>query len=381
MTRPLAGLTALDLSQGTAGGFATRQLADLGARVIKIERPNRGDPGRAHPPMKDGKSAAFAAENHSKSSIALDLKAEADRAIFDRLLARADILVETLRPGALERLGYDWHALQERHPRLILASLSGFGQTGPEARRPGYDLIAQARSGLMSITGAAQGMPVCAGAPIAELAAGLYLAQGILAALHDRNTTGTGRRVDVALLDAQMALLDHAIASAATTGAAPGPSGARHKAIAPCETFAASDAPFVIAIGNDRLFEKLCVALNLPLAGDPRFSSNPERLRNVRLLKRLIEAVTIEDTAARWLARLSAAGIPSAPIQTVAQAIRDPQITARHMIVDVLDRNGRTAFKAAGTPVKLSGCPDPTSRPAAPELDGNRGEILHWLER
>ncbi|MDO6731606.1 CaiB/BaiF CoA-transferase family protein [Marinovum sp. 2_MG-2023] len=380
MPQPLENITVLDLTHVLAGPFSTMTMADLGAKVIKVERPDGGDDTRAFPPFKAGRSAYFSAINHSKKSIALDLKAEKDRVIFDRLLARADVLVENFRPGVMDRLGYGWDALHKTFPRLIYGSVSGFGQTGPDAKRPAYDMVVQARGGVMSITGEKGREPVRVGASIGDIVAGMYLTQGVLAAIYDRENTGLGRKIDVAMLDSQMAILEHAIAITATTGTPPEPSGARHPSIAPFETFHASDGLFVIAAGNDALFERLCVCLDLPLAGDPRFATNPARCENARLLKRLIEAVTLDKTCAHWISRLTAAGIPTGPIQNVAQAMKDPQIVARNMVVDVLDRNGRHAYTAAGNPIKISGMEDRTTRAPAPDLDGNRGEILRWLD-
>ncbi|SMX45196.1 CaiB/BaiF CoA transferase family protein [Maliponia aquimaris] len=380
MTAPLAGYVILDLTHVLAGPFCTLTLADMGAQVIKVEQPRTGDDTRTFPPFKDGKSAYFAAINHGKKSIALNLKADADRAIFERLLARADVVVENYRPGVMERLGYGWDDLHAAFPRLVYGAVSGFGHTGPDAKRPAYDMVVQARGGVMSITGEKDRDPVRVGASIGDIVAGMYLTQGILAALLDRDRSGVGRKIDVAMLDSQLAILEHAVALTTVTGKAPGPSGARHPSITPFETFHASDGLFVIAAGNDRLFEKLCIALNLPISDDPRFTTNPERCKHARLLKRLIEAVTLENTRAYWISRLTAAGIPTGPIQDVAQVLKDPQILARNMVVDVLDKNGRQAFKAAGNPIKMTDAPDPTTRGPAPDLDGNRGEILRWLD-
>jgi CoA:oxalate CoA-transferase len=379
MAHPLTGVTILDLTHVLAGPFCSMTLCDLGARVIKVERPGTGDDTRAFPPFANGKSAYFAALNHGKKSIALDLKSDAGRDIFEQLLDRADVILENYRPGVMERLGYGWNDLHAQFPRLIYGAVSGFGQTGPEARRPAYDMVVQARGGVMSITGEKGRDPVRVGASIGDIVAGMYLSQGVLAALLDRERTGLGRKVDVSMLDSQLAILEHAIAITTITGTPPAPTGARHPSIAPFETFHASDGLFVIAAGNDVLFEKLCVALNLPLADDPRFATNPARVEHARLLKRLIEAVTIDKTRTHWIAKLAAAGIPSGPIQNVEQVLRDPQILPRNMVVDVLDRNGRPAFKAAGNPIKMSNLNDPPVRPAAPDLDGNRGEILRWL--
>ncbi len=380
MALPLDGITVIDLTHVLAGPFCSMTLSDMGADVIKVERPGSGDDTRSFPPFKDGKSAYFAAINHGKKSIALDLKDDADRAIFDRLLGRADVLLENYRPGVMERLGYGWDTLHEAYPALIYGAVSGFGHTGPDARRPAYDMVVQARGGVMSITGEKGRDPVRVGASIGDIVAGMNLSQGILAALYDRTRTGKGRMIDVAMLDSQLGILEHAVAITSVTGTPPVPSGARHPSITPFETFHASDGLFVIAAGNDTLFEKLCITLNLPLADDPRFATNPARCENARLLKRLIEAVTLDQTRAHWIAQLTAAGIPTGPIQDVAQAMADPQIVARNMVVDVVDRSGRPLYKAAGNPIKISGTPDPATRRPAPDLDGNRGEILRWLE-
>ncbi|MFW2545152.1 CaiB/BaiF CoA transferase family protein [Primorskyibacter sp. 2E107] len=379
MALPLSGLTILDLTHVLAGPYCSMTLSDMGARVIKVERPDGGDDTRAFPPFKDGKSAYFAAINHGKKSIALNLKNDADKEIFEGLLARADVILENFRPGVMERMGYGWEDLHSRFPRLIYGAVSGFGHTGPDSKRPAYDMVVQARGGVMSITGEKDRDPVRVGASIGDIVAGMFLTEGILAALYDREKTGKGRKIDVSMLDSQLAILEHAVAITSVTGKPPVPSGARHPSITPFETFHASDGLFVIAAGNDKLFEKLCVALNLPLIGDERFASNAERCNNARLLKRLIEAVTLEHTRAHWIARLTAAGIPTGPIQTVDQVMKDPQILARNMVVDVLDKNGRAAYKAAGNPIKMSDAPDATTRGPAPDLDGNRGEILRWL--
>lgn len=378
MSLPLAGVTIVDFSRILSGPYATMILADLGAVVIKVERPGRGDGARALSPLKDGKSGFFAAINRGKRSIALDLDAEADRAVLDRLLARADVLVENFRPGVMARHGLDWDALRPRLPRLIYASVSGYGQTGPDAKRPAYDAVVQARGGLMGLTGT-PGTPARAGSSVGDLAGGMFLAQGILAALYDREKTGRGRRIDIGLLDALLALMEQAVPQTAL-GPAPQPAATRHPALAPCEAVVASDGPFVLAAGTDAQFERLCLALQLPLAEDPRFADNAARLTHARLLKRLIEAATLEHPRSHWLARLTAAGVPCAPIQSMEQVMKDPQLLSRNMIVDVLDRYGRASFKAAGNPIKMSEMEDRPARPAAPELDGNRADILRWLD-
>ncbi|WP_192966508.1 CaiB/BaiF CoA transferase family protein [Phycobacter azelaicus] len=381
MSGPLAGVTVVDLTHVLAGPYASMILSDLGAKVIKVERPGIGDDTRSFPPFKNGHSAYFATINHGKQSIALDLKSKDDRAIFDRLLARADVLLENYRPGVMERLGYAWEDLHARFPRLIYGAVSGFGHTGPDALKPAYDMVVQARGGVMSITGEKDREPVRVGASIGDIVAGMYLVQGILAALIDLEKTETGQKVDVAMLDSQLALLEHAIAITSVTGEPPRPSGARHPSITPFETFHASDGLFVIAAGNDTLFAILCEALRLPLADDPRFATNPERCTHARLLKRLIEAVTIDKPAAHWIELLTAAGIPTGPIQNVAEVLQDPQLLARNMVVDVLDESGAPAYTAAGNPIKMSALEDPATRAPAPTLDGDRQAILDWLDR
>lgn len=377
---PLSGVTVLDLTHVLAGPYCSHILQDLGAKVIKVERPGTGDDTRAFPPFKDGESAYFATLNAGKWSIALDLKAEADRAVFERLLARADVLLENYRPGVMDRLGYGWDALHARHPRLTYGAVSGFGHTGPDAGKPAYDMVVQARGGVMSITGEEGGPPVRVGASIGDIVAGMFLAHGILAALYDRARTGLGAFVDVGMLDSQLAIQEHAIALASATGVPPGRTGARHPTITPFSTYRAADGFFVIAAGNDDMFRRLCAALPLPVAEDPRFATNAARCEHHALLKRLIEAVTLGDTVAYWTERLAAAGLPTACVQDMGQVLRDPQLLARSMVLPVTPRPGGPAFVAPGNPVKISTLPEIARRPPAPALDGDRAAVLAWLD-
>lgn len=381
MTLPLDGITVVDLTHVLAGPYCSSQLIDLGARVIKVERPGRGDDTRSYPPFVEGESAYFANLNRGKQSIVLDLKADADRAIFERLLARADVLLENHRPGVMERLGYGWDALHARHPRLIYGAVSGFGHTGPESGKPAYDMVVQARGGVMSITGEAGRDPVRVGASIGDIVAGMFLSQGVLAALLARQRTGLGQKIDVAMLDSQLAILEHAVAITAVTGVPPGPNGARHPTIAPFETYHAQDGQFVLAAGNDALFAKACAALGLgPLERDPCFATNAARCENVKTLKRLVETVTLDRPRAHWIAVLEAAGVPTGAIQNVAEVMRDPQILARNMVVMIAEGPGGRPLPCAGNPVKMSDLPDPMVLPPAPRLDGDRQAILDWLD-
>ena len=377
---PLDGILILDLTHVLAGPFCTQSLQDLGARVIKVERPGTGDDTRAFPPFLAGESAYFATLNAGKQSIALDLKAEGDRAIFDRLLARADVLVENYRPGVMARLGYGWEALHPRLPRLVYAAVSGFGQTGPDAQKPAYDMVVQARGGVMSITGETGGPPVRVGASIGDIVAGMYLSQGILAALFQRERTGEGAFIDVAMLDSQLAIQEHALAIATATGVAPVPTGARHPTITPFATYRAADGFVVIAAGNDAMFGKLCSVLGLGLASDPRFATNAARCDHHALLKRLIETVTLAHPVAHWLSVLDAAGLPTARVQDMLDVLKDPQLRARNMVLPVTPHPDGPRFTAPGNPVKMSTLPESATLPPAPRLDGDRAAILAWLD-
>ncbi|MEF3047634.1 CaiB/BaiF CoA transferase family protein [Pseudotabrizicola sp. L79] len=380
MTAPLEGIVVLDLTHVLAGPFCSHTLADLGARIIKVERPGTGDDTRAFPPFVQGESAYFAALNAGKQSIALDLKSPCDRDVFDQLLATSDVVLENYRPGVMEKLGFGWEALHARYPKLIYGAVSGFGHTGPEAAKPAYDMVVQARGGVMSITGEEGGPPVRVGASIGDIVAGMYLAQGVLAALFDRARTGLGRKIDVAMLDSQLAIQEHAIAITAATGTAPGRTGARHPTITPFSTYRASDGFFVIAAGNDAMFRTLCAALPLPLADDPRFATNAARCDHHALLKRLIEAVTLGQTVAHWISVLESAGLPTASVQDMAQVLRDPQILARNMVLPVQANPGGPVFTAPGNPIKMSGLPEADQRGPAPRLDADREAILAWLD-
>jgi CoA:oxalate CoA-transferase len=377
---PLRGVLVVDLSRVLAGPYCTLLLAELGARVIKVERPGRGDDARAIGPFVGGKSAYFGSVNRGKESIALDLRDAPDRAVFEQLLARADVLVENFRPGVLARLGFGWEALHARFPRLVYAAVSGFGQTGPDAERPAYDLVAQALGGLMSLTGQPGGPPTRVGTSIGDIAAGLFTALGVLAALLHRAATGLATQVDVGMLDCQVALLENAIARYQATGEIPGPLGSRHPSIAPFQALASRDGHLVVAAGSDALFRALAEALGRPeLSADPRFASNELRTRNVDALENeLARPLAAADTA-EWLTRLRAAGVPCARVQNVAEVLADPQVRARNMVVRV-DDPVAGPLAMPGNPIKLAAFADPSEREPAPDLDADRERILAELE-
>ena len=376
---PLAGIVVVDLTRVLAGPFATMVLHDLGARVIKVERAGAGDDARGFGPFVDGRSAYFTSLNCGKESIALDLDVAADRAVLERLLERADVLVENCRPGTMDRLGFGWDALHVRHPGLIYAAVSGFGRTGPYSARPAYDMVVQGMGGVMSVTGEDGGAPTRVGVSVGDLTAGLFLATGINAALFHRAATGEGMLVDVGMLDSQVAILENAIARYTAMGEVPGPIGSRHPSITPFAALRTADGEVIVAVGNDKLFVALCEVVGRPeLAADPRFVDNHARCAHVHELHELLEQALVTRPTAAWLDALEAAGIPSGPVNDVAAVVDDPHVRARHMIVGIDDP--RVApLRVAGNPVKLSGYPDLEVRPAAPDLDEHRSALLAEL--
>jgi CoA:oxalate CoA-transferase len=375
---PLQGFTVIDLTRVLAGPYCTLLLADLGARVIKVEQPGLGDDARQIGPFVEGDSAYFMSVNRNKESIALDLKAPADRAIFEQLLATADVLVENFRPGTMEKLGYDWPALHARFPRLVFTSVSGFGQTGPYSKRPAYDMVVQAMGGIMSLTGHPGAPPTRVGVSIGDLGAGLYAAIGTQAALLQRGRTGLGDRVDVAMLDCQVALLENAISRMEADGRTPGPVGSRHPSITPFDLFRASDGWFVIAAGNDALFQRLCAALELPaLLEDARFATNPARCQHHEVLKQLLEQRLASASCAHWQALLMQHNIPTGDYNDVAAVVNDPQVQAREMLVQVRTQSGRS-LTVAGNPVHVGEHRTQVLR-QPPRLDQDRNAILAEL--
>lgn len=373
---PLDGITVVDLTRVLSGPYCTMMLADLGARVIKIEHPDGGDDSRQVGPFVDGESAYFASINRNKESIALDLKRAEDRAVLDRMLVGADVLVENFRAGVMDRLGYTWDALHARHPRLVYASISGFGQTGPYRNRPAYDMVVQAMGGLMSVTGEAGGNPARVGVSIGDIGAGLYATIGIQAALLKRAHTGLGERVDISMLDCQVALLENPIARYSATGSVPKPLGTRHPSITPFDMFATQDGFIVIAVGNDALFARLCEALGrVDWARDERFATVPARNTHHEALKQCLEARLADGTTAHWEAILEAAGVPHGPLNGVPQIVDDAHVAARGMLLEVGIGAGRT-LRVAGNPVKVGASPAHAVVRNPPALDQDRAALL-----
>jgi crotonobetainyl-CoA:carnitine CoA-transferase CaiB-like acyl-CoA transferase len=385
--KPLAGVRVLDLSRVLAGPWATQLLADLGADVIKVEKPGAGDDTRHWgPPWHehgDQKVAAyFLAANRGKRSVAIDFATEEGAAVVRRMAANADVVVENFKVGGLRKFGLDAGSLRAAHPRLIYASITGFGQDGPYAPRAGYDYIIQGMGGLMSLTGLPDGEPgggpVRAGVAVADLFTGMYAANAILAALYRREQTGEGATIDLALFDTQLAMLANQASNALVGGTNPGRQGAGHPNIVPYQPFEAADQPIIIAVGNDRQFAKLAAIVGHPeWAGDPEFSTNAARVGARQRLVPMIAEIIATRPASEWLEQLEAAGIPAGPINTISQALADPQ---------ALHRGAR--FNAGGgalgdvpmvaCPIRLDG--ERSDAPLPPPALGEHGDLLReWI--
>ncbi|NCB38628.1 MAG: CoA transferase [Erysipelotrichia bacterium] len=378
MSGPLEGIKVVDLTRVLAGPFCTMMLADLGAEIVKIEKPGTGDDSRAFGPHLNGESAYFMSINRGKKSLTLDLKAEAGREIFLKLVKDADVLVENFKPGVMKKLGLDFNSLKKINPRLVYCASSGFGQTGPYSARPAYDLIIQGMGGLMSITGPDSSHPTKVGSSIADIFAGVFSVIGILSALYSRNATGKGQMVDVAMLDCMVAILENAIARYTGSGIDPVPIGNRHPSIAPFTSVKTSDGYINIACGNDTLWGKLCEIIEKPeLFSDKRFYSNHSRCEHMpELLPMLNEAMGIR-TSAFWLEKLEAGHVPAGPINTISQVLADPQVVARDMLLELIHPIAGK-IKIPGTPVKLSDTPASVKFPA-PSLGQHNNEILSSL--
>ena len=376
----LERLTVIDLSQVMAGPSCCQLLGDLGARVVKVEPTGTGDHTRqsmGHR-MPGGESSAFLAVNRNKESIAIDLKQDAGRDAFCQLVRGADVLVENFRPGVTSRLGVGYETLSDLNPRLIYASISGFGQTGPYADRPGYDLIAQAMSGIMSVTGEPGGAPVKAGVPVADLAAGLYCAAGILAACIARERTGRGQYIDTSLYEAGLALSVWETAELWATGRVPQPLGSAHRMSAPYQALRTRDGHITVGANNPRLWERLCRVLGRDdLPADPRFTTNAGRMEHRDVLAAELESVLTGRDSAEWETTLLAAGVPCGPIRDYEQVARDPHTLAREMVV-TMQHPVEGEIRGLGLPLKLSGTPGEIRRPA-PVLGEHTDAVLAGL--
>ena len=376
MNGPLKDLLVVDLTRVLVGPYCTMILSDLGARVIKIEAPEIGDDSRKFGPFVKDYSAYFMSLNRGKESIALNLKNNDDKKIFEKILSKADILVENFKPGTLEKWGFGWKQVSKKYPKLIYASASGFGQTGPLKELPAYDMVVQGMGGLMSVTGQPNSEPTRVGTSIGDITAGLFTAIGINAALYDRQKTGKGMYIDVSMLDCQIAILENAIARYLSKNEIPKPMGSRHPSIAPFEAFKTKDSYIIIAAGNDKLFENLCNALDLKdLIMDEKYKSNSSRSENMNELKKILEQKLINKTTNEWVKNLESLKIPCGPIFNIKEAVENPQVEARNMIVKAYHKVIGD-FKLAGNPIKMSTYKDEKTRGDIPDLDEHREKII-----
>ncbi|MEK7370608.1 MAG: CoA transferase [candidate division NC10 bacterium] len=377
---PLAGIRVVDLTRVLAGPFCSMALADMGAEVIKVEEPGKGDDTRGWPPFAGGEATYFMAVNRGKKSLTLNLKAPEGQDILRRLIRRADVLLENFRPGTMERLGFGWERLRVENPRLVYCSISGFGESGPEASRPGYDLIVQGESGIMDLTGFPDGPPVKVGNSIADLVSGMAAAQGIALALLARERGGRGQKVEIGMLDVMASLLTYQAGLYWNAGGRPARRGNQHPSIVPYEVFQAQDAYLTLGVANNSLWERCCGALGRPdLAKDPRFDTEARRVQNRDALIPLLNAELGRRPAAEWLERLDRAGVPAGRIMSVAEVCESPHLKARGMTV-TLAHPKAGPITVMGVPIRLWDTPGAASAPP-PLLGQHTEEILTRLLR
>ena len=370
--RPLSGMRVLDLTRVLAGPFCSMILGDMGAEVIKIEEPGKGDDTRSWPPFLGGEATYFLAVNRNKQSLTLNLKAPEGRKILERLVKKSDVVLENFRTGTMERLGLGYAALKKINPKLVYCAISGFGESGPEASRAGYDLIVQAESGLMDITGFEDGPPVKVGTSIADLVAGMSAAHGVTLALLARTRTKKGQKVEISMLDAMAALLTYQAGIYFGTGARPSRRGNKHPSIVPYEVFKAADAYLTLGVANNSLWERCCAAMERPdLVKDPRYAREADRVTNRETLVPLLNEILGGRSADEWMKRFEAVGVPAGRIRTVAEVCESEHLKARGMIV-TLPHPKAANLRVLGVPIRLHATPGKAV--AAPPLLGQHTE-------
>ncbi|KQC06320.1 MAG: carnitine dehydratase [Candidatus Cloacimonas sp. SDB] len=376
MAKPLAGIKVLDLSRALAGPFCTLILSDLGAEIVKVEIPGWGDDARHYGPFKNEQSLYFLSLNRAKKSLTLNLKRDEGKMIIKELIKNFDVLIENFRPGTMEKLGLGYDILKKIKPDLIYAAASGFGRTGADSRKPSYDLLAQAQGGIMSITGWPDTPPTRVGMSTGDITAGMFTAIGINAAIYHREKTGEGQLIDVAMLDSQVAILENALARYQVDGVSPAPLGNRHPTVSPFQAFMAKDEYFVLPIGNDKLWRDFCeVVEKEEWINDPRFATNADRNNNQEILIPLMEELFLTRNASEWIEMIEAKGVPCGPINNIEKVMKDKQVHARNMIVEVKDEKAGIV-KIAGNPVKMSSIPEEKKRDPVPKLGEHTKEIL-----
>ena len=370
--RPLAGVRVLDLTRVLAGPFCSMILGDMGAEVIKIEEPGKGDDTRSWPPFLGGEATYFLSVNRNKQSLTLNLKAPEGRAILQKLARKSDVVLENFRTGTMERLGLGYKSLAKLNPRLVYCAISGFGESGPESARAGYDLVVQAESGIMDITGFEDGPPVKVGTSIADLVAGMSAAHGITLALLARHRTKRGQKVEISMQDAMAALLTYQAGIFFGTGNKPGRRGNKHPSIVPYEVFKAADAYLTLGVANNSLWERCCVALEHPeLMKDPRYATVAARVQNRDVLVPRLNEILGTRSADDWLKRFEEVGVPAGRIRTVAEVCESAHLKARGMIV-TLPHPKAGALRVLGVPVRLHATPGKATTP--PPLLGQHTE-------
>lgn len=375
MQLPLSGIKVVDLTRILAGPFCTMLLADMGADVVKIEGPDAGDPIRNIGAMVDGLSWYFASFNRNKRSLTIDLKSDSGKATLAALLERADVVVENFQPGVMGKMGFDEQTLNRINPRLIVASVNGYGSTGPYAQRPAFDFVIQAMSGFMSLNGGQNDPPLRTGPPLTDLIAGLYAAFGIVNALRARDLNGTGQRVEASMMDSVVSMFAYLAANHLATGELPQRTGNDHPIASPYGLFEAKDGEIAVAPSTEAVLEKFLATLQLShLLADPRFATNGLRMSNRAEMNALINERLRSDTQANWMRRLNAEGVPCGVVQTIGQALSDPQTWHREMVIEV-EHPGHGMVKMLGFPVKLSGTPCMVRHPA-PEQGAHTQAIL-----
>ncbi|HWQ29047.1 MAG TPA: CaiB/BaiF CoA-transferase family protein [Dehalococcoidia bacterium] len=382
MPGPLSDVIVLDLTWVLSGPYASMVLCDLGAEVVKVERPPWGDVARTTGPHVNGESAYFFSINRGKKSVAIDLQRPEGKELFLRLVEKVDVVMENFTPGTMDGLGLGYETLRQRNPRLIYAATSGFGQTGPDRLRPALDIVVQGMGGVMSITGEPGGRPVRPGLSLGDIAAGLFTAIGVLAALHERERSGQGQFVDVSMLDCQIAILENAIVRYFATGQIPGPLGTRHPAATPFQAFPTKDGYIVLALawGVENQWELFCATIGRPeLIGDERFETSALRTRNHAILEPILNEALRQRTTAEWIEEFDRIGLPCGPLNNIAQAVEQPQVRARDMLVELQHPRMGRPLTVPNTPVKLSRTPGGV-RGLPPDVGEHTEEILTgWL--
>ncbi len=375
MKKPLKGVKVIDFTRVLSGPYCSMMLADMGAEVIKIERAKTGDDSRLFGPFIDGQSGYFISVNRGKKSVVLDLKNKESIKIIKRLLKNTDILLENFRPGTMKKLGLDYDSLKKKYPKLIYASITGYGQTGPLSQYAGYDVIAQAVGGIMSITGYPDTPPTRVGTSMADVLAGMFAAYGITTALYGREKTGLGCRIDISMVDSIVAVLENAIVRYNATNKTPERIGSLHPSLCPFDIFKAKDGFLAIACGNEDLWMEFCLAISREdLIHNKHFENNEKRLKNEKKLKSIIERYTKAHTIKELLNNLNRHGVPCGPVNDISRVCKHPQIIHRNMIVE-LNQKKIGKIKVAGTPIKIDGCDDKHFKPA-PLLGEHTDEIM-----